>query len=130
MPTRKTTPVVCSTADGPNYPIAHVLSRHGYRDRYALTAAAVAVHGTLRVARIFARSKYVEVQNYMKNEGCFSFPPCHTLIASGFDIPLALIEVWGSSGMLIRYERRRREGTKGVRRSKKTMPQGDIRPAV
>jgi len=35
VPTRKTTPVVCSTADGPSHPIAHVLSRYGYRGWYA-----------------------------------------------------------------------------------------------
>lgn len=36
VPTRKTTPVVCSTADGPSHPIAHVLSCHGYRGRYGV----------------------------------------------------------------------------------------------
>jgi len=73
----KNHPVVCSTADGPSNPIAHVLSRHGYGDRYALTAAAVAVYGTLRVARTFAYNNHVEVQNYMKNGGLLSSLPCH-----------------------------------------------------
>lgn len=35
VPTRKTTPVVCSTAESPSHPIAHVLSRYGYRGEYA-----------------------------------------------------------------------------------------------
>lgn len=125
VPTRKTTPVVCSTADGPSNPIAHVLSRHGYRDRYALTAAAVvAVHGTLRVARTFVRSKYVEVQSYMKKIKDFSRLLRATLVASVSTPlsapPLALMKVWANSRMLMRYEQ---SGKQGVRR-RKTMPRG------
>lgn len=62
VPTRKTTPVVCTTAaDGPSRAIAHVLRRHGYRrGGYAPTVAAVTVvtvaRGTLGVATTFASS--------------------------------------------------------------------------